>query len=244
MKIDNQTLISFAVELKEAVKEFIMYDTNRLWDFLRVYPERDQDYLLSRFDRYGVNVEYEKSGLRIVDRTLGRIGAYKIGFVNQKATYTDNPIIRRARLRNIGMMRKTRIQMSVINLPKTSDLIEAFRVVFAMQIFNTNINEATLYTKTLVLKKVINNISENGLLDEYIHELDEVFAGLSQEQRNKLLELFDSKILVDKFKGIRYVTIGTKPYLPVDSQSNITRFKYNVLNVRKTKEILDVWTTL
>ena len=244
MKIDNQTLITFAVELKEAVKEFVLCNTNRLWDFLRVYPERDQDYLLSRFDRYGVNVEYEKSGLRIVDRTLGQIGAYKIGFVNAKDTQIDNPIIRRARLRNLGLMRKTRIQMSVVDMPKTSDLIEAFRVVFAMQIFNTNINEATIYNKTLSLKRVMNAISENGLLDQYIQQLDEIFIGMNQEQRNKILELFDSKIPVDKFKGIRYVTIGTKPYLPVDAQSNITRFKYNVLNVRKTKDILDVWTTL
>lgn len=244
MKIDNQTLMYFAVELKEAVKDFVAGNTNRLWDFIRTYPNKDQDYLLSQFDRYGVNLEYEKSGLRIIDRTLGRIGSFKIGFTNKKDAKSNNPLIMKARLRNIGLMRKTRTTKSIINIPKTSDLIEAFRVVFAMQIFNTNINEATLYTKTLSLKKAINSISENGLLDKYIQELNSIFDGMTQEQRNKILELFDSKIPVENFKGIRYVTIGTKPYLPVDNESNITKFKYNLLTVRKTKEILDVWTTL
>ena len=244
MKIDNQTLMYFAVELKEAVKEFVTGDTNRLWDFIRTYPHKDQDYLLSQFDRYGVNLEYEKSGLRVVDRTLGRIGSFKFGFATEKEAKSSNPIIMKARLRMIGVIKRTRPTMSMINMPKTSNLIEAFRVVFAMQIFNTGVNEATLYTKTLALKKVINNISENGLLDEYIYQLNNIFNGMTQEQRNKILELFDSKIPMEKFKGIRYVTIGTKPYLPVDNQSNITKFKYNLLTVRKTKEILDVWTTL
>ena len=96
----------------------------------------------------------------------------------------------------------------------------------------------------LNLKKLMNFISENGINEESIQELDQIFNGMTQEQRNKILELFDTKTSIDKFKGIRYVTIGTKPYLPVDNESNITKFKYNLLTVRKTKEILDVWTTL
>lgn len=236
--------MAFAVELKDSVREFVTCNNNRLWDFLRVYPHKDQDYLLSRFDRYGVNMEYEKSGLRIVDRTLGRIIPFKIGFSTIKEAHSPNPLIYRARLRNIGSMKRTKLNISVVNMPKTSDLIEAFRVVFAMQIFNTNASEATLYVKTLNLKKLMNFISENGINEESIRELDQIFNGMTQEQRNKILELFDTKTSIDKFKGIRYVTIGTKPYLPVDNQSNITRFKYNVLNVRKTKDILNVWTTL
>ena len=244
MKIDNQTLLKFAIELKFSVQEFISLQNYRLWDFIQVFNDKHKDYLLSRFDHYGENMDYEKSGLRVVDPDKGIISPFKFGFTTKESAKHNNPLIYRARLNNLNMIRRCKINRSIVAIPKTSVLIDAFKVIYSTQIFNTSFEEALIYLKVLKIKIVMNNISEKGLQEQYLDELDCIFEGMNQEQRNKILELFDTELDIRDFKGIRYVSLGTKPYVAVDKKSNITQFKYNLLHVNKTKTIIDRWKSI
>lgn len=244
MKIDNQTLLKFSIELKFAMQEFMSLQNDRLWQFIQVFNERDRDFILSQFDNYGVNMEYEKSGLRVIDPENGVIAPLKFGFTSREAAKHNNPLIYRARLNNLNVVRKTRLVRSIIRMPKTRSLIDVFKVIYSVQIFNTTLDEALIYLKILKMKTLMNNISEKGMNQEYIEELDRLLENLNRDQRNKILELFDSELSIRDFKGIRYVSLGEVSYVSVDKKSNITQFKYNLLHIPKTKTILEVWKNI
>lgn len=244
MKIDHVSLQKLASEFKSHIKVFLKRKTpDKLWEFLKVYTPKEREYLLQQFDRYGVNIEFEKSGLRVV--SSGQIQAFKFGYKTEEAAKdTTNPMYIKLRLSHLKEIKKVKINESIVTIPATKDLIESFAVIFAMRIFNKDFEECLIYSKVKTLKPVMDKISENGINDDSCRILNEIFKGLDQKGRNKILSLFDCIIPNSEFKGIRYVTIGQRQYVPVDKKNNITRFKFNSLHLRKTIDIVNTWKSL
>ena len=243
MKIDQSSLYKVSVELKEAVKEFIRSQgsSKELWLLMEPYSEKDQEFLCSQFDRFYHQSGYEKSGIRVTDPVNGVIDCYRFGY---KILPHDNPVFNNIRKLHLGEIKKIKVTKAALQIPKTSRVIDSFRTIFAKYIFNKPFKEVELYTRVVRLKYIINYLSENGITNVCINELDYLFDGLNQEQRNRILELFDSVYDVKGFKGIRYVNIGKSNYVAVDENLNIVPFKYNSLSIRRTVEILDVWKNL
>ena len=245
MKIDHSTLQKVAVELKTLVKLFLKRkQQGKLWEFLKVYTPKEREYLLSLFDRYGLNVEYEKSGLRIVNNN-GDIQAFKFGYKSEEsAKDSNNSAYTKIRLSHLNEIKKVKLNESLITYPSTKELIESVSVIYAMRIFKRSFEECLIYAKVKSLKPIMDKISEYGINDEFCKSLNDIFRGLTQEGRNKILALFDCQYPSSEFKGIRYVTVGARNYVPIDRRNNVTRFKFNSLHLRKTVDIIEEWKKL
>jgi len=240
MKIDTSTLKRLAIELRVAVKEFVTKkQQGKLKVFAKAYTRKDMEFLLSLFDRYGNAVEYEKSGIRYVNGN--EYGCFKFGYTSESAAADSNPAYVKARMTKLNTIKKVKPSDSLLTYPTTAKLIDALSILYAMRIFNTSFNEASMYIRVKRLKPVMDKISEQGITDQDQEILDDIFVDFSEEQRNRILELFDVTIPGIEFKGVRYLKLGKTRYFGVDNSGALCKFKYNVLNLRRTREILSVW---
>ena len=242
MKVDQASLQKIAIECKIAVKDFAKRkQASKLINLLKPYDQTERNYILSMFDRYGMNIEFEKSGIRMVD---DQIQMFKFGFESETAAMNNNPLYTKLRIGHLQEMKRVKSSESLITIPTTQDLQQAFGVVFAKNIFNVSLEEAEIYCKIKTLKSVMDFVSENGITQNVIASLNKIFNGLNYDQRNKILELFDTTIPKLNFKGVRYIPVGRNNYTAVDKHNKICKFKYNCLHLRKTLEIIEVWKTL
>lgn len=244
MKIDESSLKKLAIEFKIAIKAIFSGDQSKLSMLLEPYSDIEAEYILSQFDRYGLNVEYEKSGLRIVDLETKSVEAFKFGFTSKASAQEGPPEYLILRINHLNSIKKTKLAESVISYPSTDKLIDAFRIIFAKNIFKKPLNEVIVYAKVRRLKTIIDKVSESGFNQDLCKELNEIFDTLSVPQRNKILSMFDTVLPMSSFKGIRYETKYTPPYHAIDMRGQKCKFKYNSLHLRRTSEIIERWMSV
>ena len=244
MKTDNKTLMDLSIEIKVAIKQFMKRKGNdpKLWSIISAYNKEYIKYLLSQFDRYGNDIGYEKTGLRVVDYKNGVIRGFKIGYRSDTYKGTSDPVTDRLNKTHFNELKPVKLNDSIITLPSTEYLIDVFRVVISGTIFsNKSFDEIVLYCKCKKLKPLMNKISENGIKLDYAEELNEIFEGLNVRNINNILSLFDTKYPYSKFKGIRLVN---GQYQSVNDAERICAFRFNRLNMRQTVDILKVWKSI
>lgn len=240
MKVDESALKKIAIEFKIAVREFVKGEGESLLDLLSPYDEIESDFILSYFDNYNQGDEYEKTGLRVVfENGVMYVRAYLIKYKTKKATIS--------KINNFNMIEElieVAVSDDIVSYSNPDILVDCFSILKAKKTFNRSLEEAIIYTKIKSLKKVINDISENGFKSYYCKTLDEVFENLTAPQRNRILGLFDTTIRTSTFKGIRYNETASPVYYSIDMRGQKCKFKFNSLHLRKTAEILDKWLSL
>jgi len=244
MKVDESSLKKLAIEFKIAVKAVFNKDQSKLSTLLEPYSDVEVEYILSQFDRYGLNVEYEKSGLRVIDLETKTIEAFKFGYTSRTSIQEGPPEYHILRINHLNAVKKTKLVESVITYPSTDKLIDAFRIIFAKNIFKKPLNEVIIYAKVRRLKAIIDKVSEAGFNQDLCKELNELFDTLSVPQRNKILSMFDTILPLSSFKGIRYETKYAPPYHAIDMRGQKCKFKYNSLHLRKTVDIIERWMSV
>ena len=243
MRVDNSTLHKMATELKVAVKIYTnTKNPSKLWSCLSMYQNRYITKLLSRFDNYGVNMEYEKSGIRVVNFKNGEIKFFKMGFPKNYKD-TGNKVHDKVRRQHLGEMRQVKPNQSLIKMPSTETLMEDFRLILAASIWeDKDPEEIEIYWNVKQLKPVMNHISEKGFNEEVNEKLKEVLSELTVSQKNKVLSCFDCKKPGRHnsfFKGIRFRNpedIGA-----IDTSGRYMNFRYNQLNLRPTVDVIKAW---
>ena len=240
MKIDKSTLQKAAIELKMAIKKYVEeYDGTLLKEIMGRYTCDERNFLLQYFDRKGYNIEYQKSGIRCVNENLD-LHMLKFGYDMNDIPDTGVESVDSLRRQHANEIKKVKVKKSLITYPKTEKMIEGFRIIFSQKIFpNKPFHEIIMYNKVKRLKIAMDKVSENGCKFEDARVLNDIFSGLTVTQRNYILEVFDS-IIPGNFKGLRYNDeLGL--YMAIDKNDIPCKFKYNSLNLRKTKEIIDKW---
>ena len=244
MRVDNSTLHKMATELKVAVKIYTnTKNPSKLWSCLNMYQNRYITMLLSRFDNYGVNMEYEKSGIRVVNFKNGEIKFFKMGYPK---TYKDsgNKVHDKVRRQHLGEMRPVKPNQSLIKMPSTESLMEDFRLILAASIWSDkDPEEIEIYWKVKQLKPVIDHISEKGFDDNEVNEkLKSILSDLTVNQKNKILSCFDCKKPGRHnsfFKGIRFSS--KSDFGAINNNGQYMTFRYNQLNLRPTAELIKAW---
>lgn len=244
MKVDDSSLKKLAIEFKIAIKSLFSGDQSKLSMLLMPYNDIESEYILSQFDRYGNHVEYEKSGLRVVNLETKEVEAFKFGYTSKLSAQSGPSEYHILRINHLNAVKKTKIVESVITYPSTDKLIDAFRIIIAKNIFKKPLNEVIVYAKVRRLKILIDKVSESGFNQDLCKELNELFESLSVPQRNKILSMFDTVLPMSSFKGIRYETKYTPPYHAIDMRGQKCKFKYNSLHLRKTAEIIERWMSV
>lgn len=241
MRVDTDTLKKLAIDLRLSVKDLTTRNqSGRLKQFFKYYDKKETEYLLSQFDRYGNNIEYEKSGIRF---NSGDFFCFKFGYkTEQEATKDRNIPYFKARLARLNTSKKVRPSDSLVTYPLTQHIVDCLGILYVMKIFNKPFDEATMYWKVKKLKPIMDKISENGIDETTSSELNKIFIGVSIENRNKILSLFDTLNEEIDFKGIRFR--WNNKYAGVDKNNKECKFKFNSLHLRSTKDILDVWKSL
>ena len=243
MRVDNSTLQKMATELKVAVKIYLSTKNgSKIWECVHTYPKKYITFLLSRFDRYGVNVEYEKSGIRVANFKTGEIRLLKFGYPKN---YEDcgNPTFDKIRRQHLGEMKPVKPNNSLVDMPSTESLIEDFRLVMAASIWSDkDPEEIEIYWKVKQLKPAMDFLAEKGYNTNNNNRIIEILDGLTVEQKNKVMSCFDYAHPGRHnrfFKGIRFFTKTN--FGAIDKRGNSCRFMFNQLNLRPTKEIIKVW---
>lgn len=241
MRVDHDTLKKLAIDLRISIKDFTTRNqSGRLKSFFKYYSKKEQEYLLSLFDRYGNNVEYEKSGIRF---NSGDFACFKFGYKTEEDAKSDkNFPYYKARLIRLNTMKKVKPSDSLVTYPTTQTIVDLMAVLYVMKIFNKSFEEASMYWKVKKLKPIMDKISENGINEDASSELNKIFTGLNTESRNKILVLFDTLNQDINFKGIRYGL--NNRYFGIDRNNKQCKFKFNSLHLRSTIDILNVWKTL
>ena len=241
MRVDNDTLKKLAIDLRVSIKDFTTRNqTGRLKSFFKYYTKKEQEHLLSLFDRYGNNIEYEKSGIRF---NSGDFACFKMGYKTEEESKADKKFAYyKARLTRLNTMKKVRPSDSLVTYPTTQSIVDVLAILYVMKIFNKPYEEASMYWKVKKLKPIMDKVSENGITDDSSSELNKIFTGMSSEKRNKILVLFDTLNDGINFKGIRY-GLNNK-YFGVDKNNKQCKFKFNSLHLRSTIDILNVWKSL
>ena len=243
MRVDNSTLQKMATELKVAVKIYLSTkNSSKIWNCVHTYPKKYITHLLSRFDRYGVNVEYEKSGIRVANFKTGEIRLLKMGYPKN---YQDcgNPTFDKVRRQHLGEMKSVKPNNSLINMPSTESLIEDFKLVMAASIWtNKDPEEIEIYWKVKRLKPAMNFLAERGYNTQNDERIIEILDGLTLEQKNKVMSCFDCTRPGKHnhyFKGMRFE--NDHLFKAVNVYGNTCKFMFNQLNLRPTKEIIKAW---
>ena len=241
MRVDHDTLKKLAIDLRIGIKDFTTRNqSGRLKSFFKYYTKKEQDYLLSLFDRYGNNIEYEKSGIRF---NSGDFACFKFGYKTEEEAKADKKFpYFKARLIRLNTMKKVKPSDSLVTYPTTQAIVDVMAILYVMKIFNKSFEEASMYWKVKKLKPIMDKISENGINEDASSELNKIFIGLNNESRNKILVLFDTLNEEINFKGIRYGL--NNRYFGVDRNNKQCKFKFNSLHLRSTIDILNVWKTL
>lgn len=239
MKIDTGTLKRLAIELRVAIKEFVTKkQPGKLKLFASHYPKKDLETLLSMFDRYGNSVEYEKSGVRL---SGNEFVCFKFGYTSTDAVSDPNSLFTKARMVKFNTVKKVKPSDSLVTYPPTSKIIDLLGVLYSMRIFNKSFKEACIYIKVKKLKPLMDKISEQGITEADQTQLNDIFEGLNEDQRNKVLSMFDCRNESINFKGIRYGKLGKTAYFAVDKNGALCKFKFNSLNLCRTVDVLTVW---
>ena len=249
MKVDVKTFYDLSIELKTIVKDFMAqpHDQRKLVEFLNRFGQEGADILLAQFDRYGQNIEFEKTGLRLVDN---KVQVFKFGYtdtdtVDKVCNGNKNSVEYHVIMKNFNTKLKGTIWPSAITYPPTKKMIEVFRIVLGKTIFNTSFGEMSIYAKVKKLKPTIDHISENGFTDKAIAILQEVFAGESTKVVDLILKMFDSRNPEVNFVGIRSLMHNDQlTFISIAKNGKQCEFKYNILSLRKTVDIVNRWKEL
>lgn len=251
MKIDNTSLHLLATELKGLIRAYVSKETDSsaLIDFLTKYDEKEANLLLTQFDRYGENLDYEKSGLRIIYTDgVPSLIAKKFGFKSEedaKKGQGVEPSIFKLRSVHVGKDRQTRPWSNSITIPKTSALMSIFKIIIGKTIFNTTMDDMIIYNKVKKLKIIIESVSENGFTEKNVVNLQTVFEGEKPSVIDGILKLFDTQEQNVRFLGIRSIMYGDQlTFISIGKNFRQCEFSYNILHLRKTVDIVQKWKQL
>ena len=244
MKQTHKSLKEQVISIRKAVSDmFIKKDESILLDQMILYGrEVEQNYLLSRFDRYGVFMEYEKTGIRV---TGDGIKAYAFGYPNRESIEArEDSVPYVLAEKNIGVVKERELIQSFITYPKMDYLIDALKVVNCMHNFKVSLSDAIIYNKIRKAKHIISKIREKGLKEKETKELSDIFYGMNDDRIDKVLECFDSTS-DSFFKGIRVDRLRSndqRTFFESISKNDLRcEYRYCSLVLPPTKLVLQKW---
>ena len=243
MRQTHKSLKDQVLIIRKAVSDmFVQKDESILLDKILLYGgEVEQNYILSKFDRYGVYTEYEKSGIRVTDKG---IKVFLFGYEDEqslKKEYREDSLQYVLAKQHIGEVKEREMIQSFITYPKMDILISAFKVVNCMHNFKVPLEDAIIYDKIRKIKHIISKIRERGLRDKETKELADIMAGENFWTMNKVLSCFDS-VGPSMFKGIRIDPSEDGIKFKSISKNNIkTEYRFGLLTLPATKAVFEKW---